>query len=639
MEVFCHKRTGRHINISEYGSSIGRIFNLQSDDCEFLEEMRSKFDSFERSFTQVNETYWNDINYIIQCTTESLVSSANETRFHKRIDAYFYIYNRVEHYSSRKRPLNNILSSDTTDIDQLRNDFLAKIAYTFTSTRGAEPNLCTINIDLLKSLNIPRYLSFVPNIDNQSIHLFFALCKLAFQSSLICHCQGDVQWKNILTGKAFTVSLEYFVSYYNSYKDVFQKFPLDSQAFVHLIETIYPNRQSQPSRLTPYYGTACSLNLNIPKFFELFQKIFRTGVIYSCYNCRDMAQFMYITSQNSFTFSSYLALYYTNLPEPKVDIWNVFFILSEKYLINEIIVDHFSLQLAVHVQKMSINEFLQRIDEIKKHLNDIKGENYAYYERIMESIFEAFIKHLLSHEKHSGRLSDANLEELLKSSIELSKIRVLPQPSSLLIIQRLLFQHNDRTITKTNRMDTLFHKLRIFGQDPYQTNVPDNIIHDEWLEDFLIDIPQEFCAWLTYPTYRNLCENYKTNLWAHFIWSRIINLSLLKIKSPNSNNTLMKLNQWMVYVKHDVFRIDDALTITFIKHLFDLIIKDTKYMLLLPDISCIIDFIFHMRKENIYGINGQAMNEFIQNGQREIYEILLLKGKLKLCRVILRVCS
>jgi len=116
-----------------------------------------------------------------------------------------------------------------------------------------------------------------------------------------------------------------------------------------------------------------------------------------------------------------------------------------------------------------------------------------------------------------------------------------------------------------------------------------------------------------------------------------MNLSILKSKSGNSNNLLLKLNQWMIDVKHHVFHINDTLTIIFIAHLFEIIIKDTKSVLSLPDIPCIIDFIFNIRNEQINGINTHEMNNFIQSGQLAVQDILLLKGKLNFCKAKFRV--
>jgi hypothetical protein len=452
------------------------------------------------------------------------------------------------------------------------------------------------------------------------------MCKLLFQSSLICD-ENVPRWENILSQKSFEISLNAFVSCYNNYREAFQNFPLNTQAIIRLIQKVHPHKERQVSRLLPYHGLAIYLNLNLNDFFEHFLMIFRDGVIRNCYDCKEIAQLLWIMSTNASMFIKYLTVYYTNLTGSKNDIWTVFFHLTEGHRINEAIEKHFVWFLTEHIQKSPINEFLRLIQQTKKHSEKIQPENYAYYTTIIEEIFENFIKTLLNREEHSSRFSDIDWKELLKNNLELSTTCVRPQPSTSLIIRRLSFQHKYPTWDVVNRMNALFCSLKDFSEDPYKKYDPTDIVRDEWLQDFLIDIPQEFCTWLTNYVYRNLHQVYEVNRWARFVWSRIMNLSILKSKSGNSNNMLSNLNQWMIDVKHNVFHTNYILTIIFIGHLFEIIIKDIKPVLSLPDIPCILDFIFNIRNEQINGINTQEMNEFIQCGQLEIYDIFLLKGK------------
>jgi hypothetical protein len=628
MISFNHTRSGRRKEISNDAYSIGCVFNVACDGNEFLEKVISQFDCFEKLFTTPGyETLWNDVSYIIQCTTESLTSPVCDIRFQNCVDAYFYIHNKVENYFDVKKLRNNFNWEDEADMNHLRKEFMEKLANTFTSTKGTELKFCTNNVQLLKSLNISKYLSLVKTIDSQSIHLFFAICKLLFQSSLICY--GYVpHWESILSQKSFAISLNSFVSYYNNYRETFQNFPLNTQTILYLIQKIHPHKQGQLSRLLPYHAIANNLNLNLNEFFEHFRMIFRDGVIRNCYDCKEIAQLLWIMSTHASMFVKYLTVYYKNLTGSKNDIWIVFFHLTEGYQINETIQKQFVLRLTEYIQKLPINEFLSHIQETKKHSEKIQPENYAYYTIIIGEIFENFIKTLLNREEHSNRLSDIDWKELLKNNLQLSTTCIRPQTSTLLIIRRLSFQHNNPTWDVVNRIYNLFQSLKDFSEDPYKKYDPTDIVRDEWLQDFLIDIPQEFCTRLTHHAYRNLHNIYQDNRWTRFVWSRIMDLSILKSKSGNSNNMLLKLNQWMIDVKHDVFHTNDILTIIFIGHLFEIIIKDTKSVLSLPNIPCIIDFIFNIRKEQTNGINTQEMDEFIQSGQRVIYDTLLLEGKL-----------
>ncbi|CAF1202439.1 unnamed protein product [Didymodactylos carnosus] len=329
-------------------------------------------------------------------------------------------------------------------------------------------------------------------------------------------------------------------------------------------------------------------------------------------------------------FSTYLSYYYAYLKKPRSDFWNVFYYLSETYEITENIHQDFVRKLTLDVRTLSIKEFLQLNQDIIEHLKNVKSENYTRFMTIIETLFEEFTKNLLKREQPYNQLLDIDLKELLKNSLELSLARTLQKPSSLLIIRRLLFQNNSRTLNVVDRIYTLFYNLKDFDQDLCRVNEPADIIHDEWLQDFLFDIPENFCTQLNHHDYRNLCNTYEDNRWTNFIWSRIMYLSILKSKSGKSNNMLLKLNQWMIDVKHDTFNIKDTLTNIIIVNLFEIIIKDVESVLALPNIPSIIDFIFRIKNEEIHGINLKEINNFIQRGQSFVQDILLLKGQLNM---------
>jgi hypothetical protein len=181
--------------------------------------------------------------------------------------------------------------------------------------------------------------------------------------------------------------------------------------------------------------------------------------------------------------------------------------------------------------------------------------------------------------------------------------------------------------------------LKDFDQDLYQRNVPKDIICDAWLNELLIDISKDFCIQFNYNVYQDLYSVYRDNPWTNFIWSRIMHLSIIASISGSSNNMLLKLNDWMVDVKHNNFDVKDKLTIILIINLFENIIKYTTSVFSLPNIPYIIDFIYHIKNEEISGANIQEIDVFFSNGQREIKEILLLQGKLNFCEAVFRVGS
>src|SRR5436305_377295 len=93
-----YKNTGRYIQISKNACLIETIFNRDTDGSEFLNQVISQLDDFEKLYGQPEyKTYLNDVTYIIQCTMNSINSSEYNRLLRKRVDAYFYIYKRVEH--------------------------------------------------------------------------------------------------------------------------------------------------------------------------------------------------------------------------------------------------------------------------------------------------------------------------------------------------------------------------------------------------------------------------------------------------------------------------------------------------------------------------------------------------------------
>jgi hypothetical protein len=128
--------------------------------------------------------------------------------------------------------------------------------------------------------------------------------------------------------------------------------------------------------------------------------------------------------------------------------------------------------------------------------------------------------------------------------------------------------------------------------------------------------------------YQYLCEHHQDNRWTIYIWKQLICLSIRKSKPEDTNDMLWKINNWMKIVKHNVYHPQDTLTIILVINLFELIIvKYTKSILSLPNIEDIIQFVFHSHKEQLHELDAKQVNEFIQNGQKAIQQILLLQSK------------
>jgi hypothetical protein len=310
------------------------------------------------------------------------------------------------------------------------------------------------------------------------------------------------------------------------------------------------------------------------------------------------------------------------------DLWTMFLYVCTNSELNEIITKHFISKLTYRTMNASIEAFLRYTRLAKQCVTKIKDEYRSRFIKIFEKIFEGFVNRHLNDELFCHRFSDSDLKEFLNIGLEMSLTHHLQQPSCLIIIWRLLFQNETRLSNIADKIKGLFRKLNEFDQDLCEKNDPELIIRDEWLQNYLLVVPEDFLHNIHRNVYQYLCDNHRNNRWTIYIWKRILHLSILKAKTENTNEMLVKLNGWMTLVKHDVYDINDTLTIILVINLFELIIvKYTKSLLSLPNIESIVNFILHTRHEQLHQLDTKQVDEFIQNGQRSIQHILLLQGK------------
>jgi len=279
----------------------------------------------------------------------------------------------------------------------------------------------------------------------------------------------------------------------------------------------------------------------------------------------------------------------------------------------------------------SIEAFLRYTKLANQCMTKIKTDYHPRFVRIFEKIFDTFINKQLNDVQYCHQFSDSALKEFLKIGLEMSSTHNIQQPSCLLIIQRLLFQNDIRLSKIADKIKDLFKKLNDFDQDLCENNDPMIIIQDKWLQDYLLAIPEDFLHNFNQNVYQYLCDNHRNNRWTIYIWKRLVHLSILKSKPENMNEMLLKLNHWMTVIKHNIYDINDTLTIILVINLFELIIvKYTKNVLSLPNIESIISFILHSRQDQLHQLDTKQVDEFIQNGLKSIQHILLLQGKFKL---------
>jgi hypothetical protein len=294
----------------------------------------------------------------------------------------------------------------------------------------------------------------------------------------------------------------------------------------------------------------------------------------------------------------------------------MFLNLNRSINFNEIMIKHLGAILTKRLLTVSSGIFQQYINEAKEHLKKLGEKNRSQFIEIFGPIYDSFILKEMQTKGYSTRLIDKNFEKLLNFT----------RPSNLLVIQQLLFKSDSLKTNSIQRIQRLFQNLKDFDENICQNKNPIGIIEDEWLKDFLIIIPQMWIQ-IDQDIYKYLCNNHQNNPWTIYVWSRVIQLSLLKTVKENLNMTLFKLNEWMKIVKHDVYQPNDVLTIIFVKNLFELIIvKYTNMILVLPNIETIIKFVIAIKEQQPNNINTTQVEDFIRHGLQELEHILRLKG-------------
>jgi hypothetical protein len=99
--------------------------------------------------------------------------------FGKRIDAYFYMYRRIVEYL-------HLLKDKNNKIQEFEKELYQQLISIFWGSNGSEPNLCVENEESLKQIGLRGHIDKITEIkDIETLYLYFVLCKLTFQASLI----------------------------------------------------------------------------------------------------------------------------------------------------------------------------------------------------------------------------------------------------------------------------------------------------------------------------------------------------------------------------------------------------------------------------------------------------------------------
>ncbi|CAF4165847.1 unnamed protein product [Rotaria sp. Silwood2] len=323
-------------------------------------------------------------------------------------------------------------------------------------------------------------------------------------------------------------------------------------------------------------------------------------------------------------FHKYLEIYSSYVDTDAI--WNMFLYLSKNGDLNQIMQTHLGSILTQRIQIISIKTFKQYNQLINECLKQMKDGNREHFLRLLETILHAFLSRQLNDELYSYQFEEWNLKEFLTIGLELAPTYSLQHRNCLLIIQHLLFKLDKKVATKSRKIKCLFERLNNLDSNLCETNHPVDIIQDEWLNDYIFHIPQDWLGLSRYD-YQTLRDIHRNNHWVTYIWSKLINLSLLKLDTTKWNEALAQLNQWMINVKCDIYDANDTLTIIFVKNIFEIIIsKHTKSVLSLPNIESILQYILRAKEDNSSLIDRKQVDDFIQNVCHLIQDIVSLNS-------------
>ncbi|CAF3146041.1 unnamed protein product, partial [Rotaria sp. Silwood2] len=376
------------------------------------------------------------------------------------------------------------------------------------------------------------------------------------------------------------------------------------------------------------------LNLAPEQFFEQFNSLFSHGVKNGWYQMKDIAEFFAWIKSADQLFGQYISCYSSNVDTD--DLWNMLIHLYKTVDINDIIQNHLFLTLKERIPSVTVLKFLKYTKSTKKSLEEIKIESFKSFVDLFEKIFDVYIIQNINNPRHSYQFNRTDYHELLQNGLEIfSTDRLVERPSCLLLIRKVLFEVESLQMPNTQRLKNLFENLKDFKKSLCEKYTAEKIIDDECLKDFLIT---NISIWLKLgrETYKYLCENHENNPWTIYIWTRIIDLSFSKILNNNHIDILIKINDWMKDVQHDIYNPTDILTIILVIKLFELaLMKYSRSILMLPYINIIMSFIISMRDNTSVIMNVHEIDNFLMSGKETIYEILRLKAKCSLYRELL----
>lgn len=621
---FVSKLLGVERPISVAVKSIEEIFDSTYEQQLFFDLVIARFEYYDE-FNKIhrNEYFLADIEFISYCITISLSTSEHQKLFSQRVDAYFYMYRRLIEYI-------HWAHRSERQIEDVQRQFHQQLRITFESTKGQEPNLCIKDKNLAQRMNIQQHLSWIKEInDIETLHLFFVLCKLSFQSSFIVNDRDHLRWIDIFSKmNRCYLSFGTIISEYINFKQAFEPFPLDITALIHLIQQIYRPKGNQQSPFDDFINITNQLGFEHKIFFQQFHPAFAENLKKKLYGYIHINGLLHLLSkQDERLFTMYSTTYSSTINNDVL--WNTLLFFIKNGDINEIIQKQFGTILVQRLQTISVENFQGYYKSINEILKLDNAEPRPLTLKLFEYIFQEFLLRQLTDDQYSYRLHEKNLKPLLNIAQELSSAIDFQRPSYYLVIRHLLFTL-DKTVTKKYyKIRCLFSRIdRLSSEEWFRIIDPSSIIRDDWLNDHIFDLPGQWLE-MKKDDYKLICDAHRNNRWSIHIWSKIIYWTFKRSESSKSNEILSSMNQWMADVEHDTYNANDTLTIIFVKHVFELmIVKHMNSLTSLSNINVIIQYVLCLRQEAPDSIDSKLVDDFVENAKQSIKEILLLNGKI-----------
>ena len=610
------------VEISEEGSICGRVFEETQIGVEFFDLVTTRFFVFDENNGEQNRTFGNDVDYITQCTINDITSKTHRNRWSKRIDAYLYIYRRIQEYYA-------LLYKSKEPVHTLRRTLFKALADIFKTSNGEEPNLILKDENTLSRINISQYLSSITKIlDEATLLEFFVLMKLSMQSAkYMTEQHQQIRWIDTLRKvQDIKFSLDHVVNSYLQYKKAFEEAPWDTSVLIYLIRRLYSPTTMKKSAIFTFIKMHQAINSNHAIFFEQFLPIFGEGIQKYWFTDNGIADILLYLSKHDVLFRQYF-----NELSSKVDInniFNVFLILSKMNVLNDTVKKILNETLPRKLSSIRLSVFNEFAKSAQESLLAINDQTRPIFIAIFLKCFHAFLEEKMP-DLYADPFDRSNYINLLNIGLSFPSTDSLEQPSNKRLIHNIVCKIDKTHIKSTpEKLRALFQNLKVFTGNFAEHYDPEKTIEDSWLKDFSIN---NLAIWvkIDWETYRNLCENHQNNRWTLHVWSRIMYLSLSNLSSSNSTiDVLCKLNDWMKEIKHTEYDPNDILTIAFIRTLFDVILfKYSQSTLSLPPINAIMNYVIGMRETPVNTELDQPINQFLDHGIKILKDVLLLKSK------------